>query len=149
PDGAAFVNTINAYGFRGEDTWRVAKSPGTRRIMFIGDSFVEGIMSDDHHTIPGEFSQLAKRAGESIEVMNLGVSGAGVADYFALIRDAVPVFKPHVLIVVFYANDFPTAPLSPAFWQSRWRPKFSNPWTPRMVGVLERLFNGRRVPRHG
>ncbi|MGC8908675.1 MAG: SGNH/GDSL hydrolase family protein [Desulfomonilaceae bacterium] len=149
PDKASFVHHLNLYGFRDKD-WLVRKA--SQRIMFVGDSFVEGFMSSDDATIPAGFAAESEKHGYNFEVMNMGIGGAGPLEYVKLIRDAVPIFHPDHLIVVFYANDFPAPPISPRLIEERLSPCYRNAWIPRLALVSGRLLNGLPVPlrwRHG
>jgi lysophospholipase L1-like esterase len=147
PDGLSTVQSLNLYGFRDARTWRVGKQAGTSRVMFVGDSFVEGVAAADDETITAAFTREAQRAGERVETMNLGVSGANIPEYFPLIRDTVPLFRPDALVLLFYANDFPAKPLDPRWLGEPPRPAFHRPWVPRLAHVLDRAANGEIVPR--
>lgn len=48
PDHAEFVNSLNFYGFRGAN-WPGTAPHGRQRVLFFGDSFIEGHMSPDTH----------------------------------------------------------------------------------------------------
>ncbi|MCB0600659.1 MAG: hypothetical protein KDC28_05505 [Saprospiraceae bacterium] len=48
---ALFVHRMNQYGFRDQE-WCVTKPHDVRRILMIGDSFVEGVMASQDQTIP-------------------------------------------------------------------------------------------------
>ncbi len=52
PDGVEFEHTLNLYGFRGPD-FEIAKTPERRRVVFIGDSIVEGV--GDAATLPAVY----------------------------------------------------------------------------------------------
>ncbi|MGD1843856.1 MAG: hypothetical protein ACFB10_00505 [Salibacteraceae bacterium] len=105
PDtNATFHYLMNAYGFRDKD-WDLEKSSGTDRIMFIGDSFVEGMMVEEEKNIPSTFEALATADGRSVETMNLGMMGVGVPHYKSLMYNALPKFNPDEVILVLYAND--------------------------------------------
>lgn len=107
PDGAEFVHHLNLYGFRDQD-WDLASDK--TRVMFVGDSFVEGFMAQDEQTISQGFEQAARANSEinpALETMNLGTGASGIANYLEVISDAVPVFKPDTVVLVLYGNDFP------------------------------------------
>lgn len=147
PDGAQSINSLNVYGFRDPEDWPVQKPLDRTRVMFIGDSFVEGLLTDDQHTIPAVFAKEAERGSSRLEVMNLGVSGAGVEDYAAMLRDAVPVFKPDVVVIVFYENDFPNPATLPWLVQPHKTPHLTSWWTPRLVTLVQRALAGRVLAR--
>jgi hypothetical protein len=141
PDNAEFVHHLNLYGFR-DQTWAVK---GSKRAMFVGDSFVEGFMANDDETIPTGFEVAARAAGEPIETMNLGTGAAGIADYLAVIRDAVPIFKPDIVILVLYANDFPAEQDVGRHLDSGQAAIHSNDWLPRLYAVVSQLMRSERV----
>ncbi len=132
----AFVHRLNGYGFRDRD-WKVRKRPGKQRIMFVGDSFVEGAMVDEGQSIPDVFGTLDEAGAE---IMNLGITGAGLPEYTRLIHRAVPLFQPDWLILVLFANDIsnrhvarPTASTEATYYAR---------WKPRLVEILEALAQG-------
>ena len=108
PDHAGSTMHLNLYGFR-DAQWDVLHKRA-RRILFVGDSFVEGFMVADDETIPAVFARRARAAGQAVEVFNLGVGAAGLSDYMKIIQDAVPALKPDEIVLVFYANDFAGEP---------------------------------------
>ena len=83
PNGFEYEHTLNLYGFR-DDEWR--RTSSGVRVAFVGDSFVEGYGASDRETIPRLFER-AVCCG--IHVHNLGIGGANLPQYFALIRDYV------------------------------------------------------------
>jgi len=144
PDGAESVHGLNRYGFRDRD-WSVVRTPGMPRVMFVGDSILEGFMAGDDQTIPRVFSRRAQERGIAVEPLNFGVAGAQVPDYLRLIRDALPLFRPESLIVVFYANDLPAPPLEPRWADAPLVPDFAHSYLPRGVNVIRDLWNGEAV----
>lgn len=146
PDGAGFVHKLNLYGFRDKD-WKLKKDKSRPRVMFIGDSFVEGFMSPDEGTIPNGFSKEAARNGHPYETLNLGIGASYIQLYFELVRDAVPLFRPDHLILVFYANDFPTAEFNPAWLSNARDPLPVQPSKPRMLHLIGQFRQGRTIAR--
>ncbi len=142
PDGASFVSHLNLYGFRDRD-WNLRPARGTRRVMFVGDSLVEGFMAADDATIPRGYEHAA---GRKTEAMNLGIGGNGIPEYLALIHDAVPLFHPQTLILVLYANDLPTGE-STALAAAPFQPNESSAFAPRLVQTLARAVHHEPVPR--
>lgn len=112
-DGVAMARTLNEYGFRG-GRWEPHKAPGVARVFFVGDSFVEGGLTPDGETIPESFQTKAHERGVRVEVLNLGVNGAGLESELHLIVDAAPVLRPDVVFLVLYANDLPDDPVLPS-----------------------------------
>lgn len=144
PDAAESVHRLNLYGFR-DRTWPLRAGAGVTRVAFVGDSFVEGFLAGPGETIPAAFAAAAAAAGERVEAMNLGVGAAGLAEYFTLIADLVPRFRPDHLVLVLYANDFWPQRYQQSWLESR-EPRPLRPAS-RLVSVTRTLGTGQRVPR--
>ena len=82
PDHAGSTMHLNLYGFR-DAQWDVLHKRA-RRILFVGDSFVEGFMAADDETIPAVFARRARAAGQAVEVFNLGIGATGLSDYMKI-----------------------------------------------------------------
>jgi len=146
PDETKFVHNLNLYGFRDRD-WSVQKD-SEKRIAIVGDSFVEGFMAEDHQTIPYFFSTNCESRGLDIEVMNLGIGAAGIREYYEVIRDFVPTFKPDELIVVLYQNDIdPRLSFRPSWLAPEPEIRFSNVWVPRIMEIGRAISRGLPIPR--
>lgn len=107
PDGTAHVHTLNGYGFRDEAWSQSGKStdPGRhKRVLFVGDSFVEGAMAGQDASIPAVYAELGRG---SVDVMNAGLVGTGPAEYARVLGDLVPRYRPDRVHLVLYANDLP------------------------------------------
>ena len=144
PDHAGSTMHLNLYGFR-DAQWDVLHKRA-RRILFVGDSFVEGFMVADDETIPAVFARRARAAGQAVEVFNLGIGAAGLSDYMKIIQDAVPALKPDEIVLVFYANDFAgEPPFTPERIRPPFEPRYRPAWLPRIVQVTRRLIAGEPV----
>jgi lysophospholipase L1-like esterase len=146
PDRASFVHALNLYGFRDASTWCVRPPTGRTRVMFVGDSFVEGVMAPDDATLPRAFARAAP-PGRPVEAMNLGVGGTGLSHHLRLMAAAVPLFRPAVVMLVLYANDLPPPAYDPRWLEGGWRPVYFKRWLPRPVHVALRAWRGAAVPR--
>lgn len=106
-----FDHFMNQYGFRDKE-WIRQKPEKKQRVLFIGDSFVEGVMSDQDGTIPSGFIQGAEK---KYDVMNAGILGVGMNSYLQLLTDILPVYRPDQLVICIYSNDLlaETPPLIP------------------------------------
>lgn len=131
-----FVHKYNGYGFR-DKGWTVAKPAGKKRVLFVGDSYVEAVMADS--TLPEYFE--ASAAQENPDVMNAGMLGIGFSRYLRLITDMVPIFKPDHVVLVVYSNDFmdenveiPTHYKSPVFYP-KYRPRVLELWQQYRQGI--------------
>lgn len=132
PDtNARFLHEMNFYGFR-DGPWALEKTPSKQRVLFIGDSFVEGIMAPQNETIPQGF--LKEVGADAVEVMNGGMTGVSMNSYLQFAADALPLFQPDVAVLCLYSNDLgqtepniPTASLYPSYFE--W-------YRPRIIEVL-------------
>lgn len=141
PDAAEFVHQLNLYGFRDRD-WSLK---GEDRVMFVGDSFVEGFMAEDDETIPRGFETASEQDANPIETINLGTGAGGVDDYLAVIADAVPVFQPDTVVLVLYANDFGPNTTSASSFDQGTVPLRTKTHLPRFYTVLVKLARGESV----
>lgn len=132
-----FVHRLNEYGFR-DRAWTVKKKK--KRVIFIGDSFVEGTMAKDEETMPYYYQQFI---GDETEVMNAGMNGTGMRAYLKLIQDIVPLFQPDELKLVLYANDF--SPEQVQIKNETLSPELNSPYAPRLYQLLKRLVQGKQI----
>jgi lysophospholipase L1-like esterase len=154
PDGLAFDHTLNLYGFRGPD-FSITSPADRPRIVFIGDSFVEGCGASDDDTLPRQFAGLLADA-PAPEVLNLGVAGANFPEYRELMHDALPLLRPHTVFLVVCSNDLPAPPFDgpvppPPKLAALEQRTFEalNPWQPRALAAISLLRRGWVLPRRG
>jgi len=145
PDGYTYNHTLNMYGFRG-DNFPIDPTRDRPRVLFIGDSFVEGMGTDDNSTIPRQFVSSLKSL-KQVEAINLGLNGIGFSEYVRMVRDTVPLLRPETVFLVVFANDLPAPPYpedadAPPPALSR-----NNRSGVRAVEVIRRLKQGKPVPR--
>jgi lysophospholipase L1-like esterase len=145
PDGYSFNHTLNLYGFRGP-TFALSPSKDRPRVVFVGDSFVEGMGAADGDTIPAQFGAMVGGA-RKVEVINLGVSGTGLREYTRLVRDSLHVLHPASVFVVIYANDLPAPPYPSELDEPAPADVRLDPIVPRVVQIIRRLSRGLVVPR--
>lgn len=145
PDGFSFDQTLNLYGFRGP-SFSVRPPRDRPRVLFIGDSFVEGMGAGDGETIPIQFARILGGTRQ-VDALNLGVIGAGLDDYARIARDGLRLLHPDAVYLFVYANDLPAPPYpadadlpSPPF------PRV-NPYVPRALQVVAWLRRGWPVAR--
>lgn len=133
PDtNAIFDHEMNQYGFRDHE-WTIAKPEGKKRILFIGDSFVEGVMASQDETIPIGFQQAL--GSETVDVMNGGILGKGLNAYMQAFSDLIPIYKPDVVFLCLYANDMgKVKPVVPQFYLE---PGFFPWYEPRFYTVVQ------------
>lgn len=149
PDKVDFVHDLNLYGFRTAKNWNVKREQGRKRIAFVGDSFVEGMSASVEETITEGFRKAEEEKrppGKQPEIMNFGMASANIAHYLKLIRDMVPLFRPDMLVLVLYANDFPAPEFDQKSIEDNYQPQFNNFWLPRAYYVISTLLRNEMVP---
>ena len=93
---------INRDGFRDRDF--TADKKGKKRILFLGDSFVEGVNVDAGASMP---KVLERRLGKGVEVFNMGVVGYGPDQALKVFQKFAPRLKPDMVIQgIFPGNDY-------------------------------------------
>jgi len=134
PDtSAVFKHYMNSYGFRDKD-WSVENTSGKKRALFIGDSFVEGVMAEQHETIPLAFE---KASNLQYETFNGGMLGCGLSVYMQLATDMIPVYKPEIAFLCIYANDLgKEIPKVPEFYLE---PEYFNLLKPRIIEIIAQM----------
>ncbi len=136
-----FYVRYNGYGFR-DSEWKVKKATGKRRCMFVGDSFVEGIMAEQDQTIPEYFKKASSE--KNLEIMNAGMLGTGMKQYLQFVADAVPIFRPDVVFLVVYANDFTSERV--AIPEFNLEEEYYSGLTPRLIELLTQLKRDEPIP---
>lgn len=103
----------------------VEKSPGTRRVLLLGESAAAGVPMADYHL--GRLVEARWRArfpGEPIEVVNLSMDGIGMSSLLAFAREAM-VLDPDMVVLCAGHNALNGAVPEPGgsrFWPAvkRW-----------------------------
>ncbi len=104
PNVTLGIDKTNSFGFN-DIEHKKEKTNGSTRIAFIGDSFVFGAVSRAKN-FTTVVQELADQSGADIEVLNMGIPGAGLDNYLALLqRDAVLMNVDVACIVFFVGND--------------------------------------------
>lgn len=93
----------NSWGLRDVER-SIAKPPGMRRVVFVGDSFVESRYTP--LSLPAAVQQRVP-ASDRIEAVNLGVAATDPRSYYYRIRDVALELEPDAVLLFLYAgNDF-------------------------------------------
>lgn len=101
-EGHSYRESYNADGYRSPDhTW--AKPPGSRRVVVLGDSFVDGSEVGDEELLTW---QLQQSLGD-VEVVNLGVYGYATAQELVTLETVAFRYEPDLVVLVTVPNDFP------------------------------------------
>ena len=112
-----FADPDNSWAMRDIER-TVAKSPGTRRAIFIGDSFVKSWFTP--LTLPAAVQQRLPGGADRIEAVNLGVAATDPRSYYYRIRDVALELQPDAVLLFIYAgNDFMAPNQGYSMWP-RW-----------------------------
>jgi len=86
--------------------YAIRKPPGTFRIAWLGDSFVEALQVPlDSCAAKRLEAALAPLSSQRIEVLNFGVSGYGTCQQLLLLEDLALRFEPDLVLAQYYFND--------------------------------------------
>jgi hypothetical protein len=95
---------INSHGFRDrEHAWD--KPAGTRRVVLLGDSFIEAVQVPFERSITPLLEQRSRQATGAVEFINLGLSGFGTGREYLMLRQYGRRYKPDVVMLFFVGND--------------------------------------------
>jgi hypothetical protein len=96
---------LNAGGFHDhERTPSIA--PGTRRLLFVGDSFLEAYQVDINSSFSQRIGRRLSDRARAVETVNQGVHGYGLGVYALHVRERLPAWDTHgVVLCLFLGND--------------------------------------------
>jgi hypothetical protein len=108
-NGSPRIVRTNRFGFHDTDHG-LQTPPGTRRIVFLGDSFLEAYqveIADNFCSRVGRRLNERRAGGDPpAETVNLGVHGYGLGSYYLFVRDRLAAWNPDMLVlVIFLGND--------------------------------------------
>ncbi len=89
----------NRDGFRGPDR-PYLKPAGTRRIVVLGDSFMEGYQFGDDELMTAKLEAMLNENGARNEVINIGISGWGTAQEYLAYRRFGRLYQPDIVILM-------------------------------------------------
>jgi hypothetical protein len=112
-DPGAPGSPVNRHGFVGKPDMRVAKAPGTRRVVFFGDSQTFGAGMGPGQDYP---AVAESTLGDGWELLNAGISGYRSLHVYRLLRLRMEAFAPDALVIDCMPFDSPreTGPLATA-----------------------------------
>jgi hypothetical protein len=124
---------INSHGLRDRE-YGYTKSPGTFRILALGDSYTEGLQFDIEKTWPKllELQLNGRRGGLKYEVINAGRSAMGTGTEYLEYLNRGRNYAPDLVLVLFIPNDFKdnsrtlNTRLQPYFFLSEGKLKLDN-----------------------
>jgi len=96
---------INSHGFRDrEHAWE--KPVGTRRVVLLGDSFIEALQVPFERSLTPLLEQKLRQEGAGeVEFINLGLSGFGTAREYLMLREYGLRYRPDLVVMFFVGND--------------------------------------------
>lgn len=105
-DEIAAPYRINAQGWNSpQPDYPVEREAGTRRIAFVGDSFVEALQVPFDKSFADVVG--ARLAAEGpVEVQRFGVAGAPLSQYLQMVEREVAQRRPDRIVVMLVHNDF-------------------------------------------
>jgi hypothetical protein len=108
PHRAWYNHFSNAFGFHDEE-FVEPKPPGRFRILAVGDSFTFAPVPYPQGAMTlTEAGLRATCGGRDVEVLNMGLMGAGVPEYRILVEFGLARFAPDLVLVnLFMGNDPP------------------------------------------
>jgi len=99
------VATIDSRGARGPER-PLAKTPGTFRVVAIGDSITFGMGVRDNETYSARLEQvLGAQMGRQVEVVNLGVAGYNLRQYLIVLKEKALQYEPDLIVLGICWND--------------------------------------------
>ena len=99
-----FEYRSNDRGIRYRDL-PLEKAPGEKRVVMIGDSFVEGEGVDLEQTFGALLEKKLSMPGRAVNFINCGISGTGPEEYIQVLSRVGLQYRPDRVLMVLYAND--------------------------------------------
>ena len=96
----------NSRGLRDTRNFAYEKPPGTVRVLALGDSHTQGYEVRQDETFSAVLERYLEAHSVKAQVLNAGVSGFSTAEELAYLIGEGYKYKPDVVVVGFYANDF-------------------------------------------
>ncbi len=103
-DGRNVSVKYNSKGWR-DTEHAIQKKPGVRRIVVLGDSYMEGYTVELRDSLPKVIEQVALEQSINLESINLGVGGYGTLQEYLVFRDAGKRYKPDIVLLGFYIGN--------------------------------------------
>jgi hypothetical protein len=96
----------NNRGLRDTRNFAYDKPPGVLRVLSLGDSHTQGYEVRQDSTFSAVLERYLDAHSVKAQVLNAGVSGFSTAEELAYLVSEGYKYKPDVVVVGFYANDF-------------------------------------------
>lgn len=95
---------INSRGLRGPEA-AYDKPAGVRRVLLLGDSFVEGYTVDEQASVAGVLQDVLRASGGAWDVLNGGTHGWSTDQEYLFWRAEGARYRPDEVVLFFYYND--------------------------------------------
>ena len=96
----------NSKGFRNTKEFTYEKPANTIRVLSLGDSHTQGHEVRQDFTFSAVLERFLNQHKSHAEVINAGVSGFGNAEELVFLENEGFKYKPDVVVLAFFANDF-------------------------------------------
>jgi len=105
-EGEPITISTNEHGWR-DVPHSLEKSPGTYRIVVIGDSFGEPYRRPLEEGIPRRLEAWLNEQSleRKVEVINLSIAGNSPVDYGLLVRFEAPRFDPDLIVILLFTRN--------------------------------------------
>lgn len=74
-------------------------------ILLIGDSFTFGHGVKDEESYPAVFESSLRSTGNSVNILNAGISGVGLDWYYLFLKEKAKKYKPSAIVVGFFLGN--------------------------------------------
>lgn len=102
---------FNAQGWNAAREYSTTKPAGTRRVVLVGDSFVEALQVNQDQSMFVAAEKAMSRPDRPVEWYALGNSGWGTAQQYQVIRHYAFDYEPDLVVLLFVENDpYDTSP---------------------------------------
>jgi hypothetical protein len=104
PGSSTTGSKVNRDGLRDRE-YSVAKLAGIRRILVLGDDVVYGYGVEAEDSLPKRLEAIYKANGQSVEVLNFGVSGYDTQQEIEFFKTKGIKYRPDIVYVTYVLND--------------------------------------------
>ena len=129
----------NSLGFPGPE-YPPEKPEGIYRIMVTGDAFTSAEGVDTSQAWPRLLEvELKSKSDMDVQVMNFAITGYGPSQYASVIGKYAPLYKPDLIVVELFVNDFQDVLWSNEDFQNSIGFKFPSPNSISSIMELDHL----------
>ena len=132
---------ISPLGLRDRRT-SYEKPPGTLRVLFLGDSFVEAVQVQQGEGVAERLeAELNRTSSQPVEVINGGVAAYGTGQELLLLEQEVYKYQPDVVLLLFFVgNDVTNNNYRLELWDSNLKLALKPYWD------IDKQGNLREIP---